>query len=153
MSAREDRLGQAIRLTQSGGQGNAAHRTGLLVVLPSGADQVTAHHSFDGQCTQAPDDHAAFLERCAFGRIGHGARQRIIGEMVRHDVPGACEPEIRDLREHAALAGNRVGHHDIEGTQAIGSDDQHVLLVDRVDVAHLALMDALQTGNVRFEHR
>jgi hypothetical protein len=73
--------------------------------------------------------------------------------MVRHDVPGACEPEIRDLREHAALAGNRVGQHHVEGAQAIGGDDQHVLLVDRVDVAHLALMDALQTGNVRFEHR
>ena len=51
--------------------------------------------------------------------------------------------KLRDLRQHATLAGNRVGHHHVEGAQAIGGDDQHVLLVDRVDVAHLALMDAL----------
>ena len=77
------------------------------------------------------------------------------GEVIRHDVAGAREPEVGNARQHAALARNRVGQHHVERAQAVGGDDQHVPVVarDRVDVAHLALVDAREAVQVRLVHR
>ncbi len=58
--------------------------------------------------------------------------------------PGSCEPEVRDAVEDAALARNRVRQDHIEGRQAVGGDDQQAVLVNGVDIAHLAAMDALK---------
>ena len=38
------------------------------------------------------------------------------------------EPKLRDLRQHHTLAGQTVLHHNIEGTDAIGGDDQQRLV-------------------------
>jgi hypothetical protein len=64
--------------------------------------------------------------------------------MVRHHVAELLEPEIRELREHAPLVGDRVGQHHVEGRQPVGDQDHHFVVADGVDVAHLALAKALE---------
>ena len=68
---REDGRGEFLCLTQAGRQRDAADLTRGLIVLPAGADEVTAHDRLDRQCLQTSRDHTAAHERCAFGRIGH----------------------------------------------------------------------------------
>ena len=68
-------------------------------------------------------------------------------EVIRHDVAGALEPEIRNPRQDFTLAGNRFRHDDIECRQAVRGDDQHVLRVDRETVAYLALVDQRELGD------
>jgi hypothetical protein len=79
----------------------------------------------------------------SLGRLagGHHAGRVDAGEVVGDDVPGALEPEIGHAGEHLALAGNRGGQHHVEGGQAIGGQEQHLAVVEGVDVAHLAALD------------
>ena len=150
--------GSAVRHAQPGGQLDAADLAGALVVLPAGADQVTAHDGFDRQRLQLADDDRAIGEAGAVAGVRHDLREvrvRRRGEVIRHDVARAREPEVGNARQNAALAGDRVGQHHVERAQAVGGDDQHVPVVarDRVDVAHLALVDAREAVQVRLVHR
>ena len=47
-----------------------------------------------------------------------------------------AHPELSDLVEDDALAGDRRWHDDIKCRDPIGGDDQHVLVIDVVDIAH-----------------
>ena len=58
---------------------------------------------------------------------------------------GAREPEIGNLREHPALVRDRIRQYDVKGRQPIGRHDEHVLIIDGIDVAHLATMDEGQS--------
>ncbi len=64
--------------------------------------------------------------------------------MIADDVRGLVEPEIGNLVQHAALARDRIGQHHVEGAQAVGRDDQQVIGVDRIDIAHLAAVEQRQ---------
>ena len=76
-----------------------------------------------------------------------------VGEMIGDHVPRLREPEQRDLREHLALERDGVRQHDVESRQAIGGDDQQMLGIHVVDIAHLALVNLLQTAQMRLEKR
>ena len=43
--------------------------------------------------------------------------------------PVRANQKFGDAGQHPALAGNRVGQHHVEGAQAVGGDDQQVLVV------------------------
>jgi hypothetical protein len=64
--------------------------------------------------------------------------------MIRHQVRGPAEPEVRDLAKHLALAGYRVRQHDVECAEAVRSNDQQFARGQSIDVAHLATMDQVQ---------
>jgi hypothetical protein len=141
---REDRRGQPVGEAQPGWQGNAAHLAGRLVVLPAGADQVAARHRLDRQRPQAPRHAAA---QPVDGRVHAGrehALQRAVEQVVGHQRACPPEPEQRSLGEYFTLARDRVGQHDIERRQAVGRDDQQGVLVDGVNVTHLAPVKQFQ---------
>ena len=75
---------------------------------------------------------------------GDDALRIVAGEVVRHDVAEAREPEQRHLRQHAALARDRLAHDDVERAQPVARDHQHAVAADRVVVAHLAARDQRQ---------
>src|SRR5262249_51212460 len=58
--------------------------------------------------------------------------------MVRADPPRAREPERSEAGEHATLVGNRGRQDDIEGGDAVGGDEEQVLVVERVQLPDLA---------------
>jgi hypothetical protein len=62
-----------------------------------------------------------------------------------------AEPEVGHRRQHRALAGNRIGQDHVEGRQAVGGDDQQLVVAHRVDVAHLAASKQRQALDGRFE--
>ncbi|MCY1236217.1 hypothetical protein D9M72_488630 [compost metagenome] len=139
----EDRLGQLLRVLQAGGQFDPAHLAGGLVILPAAAGEVAAHHGFDQDRLQALDHHGAALDLLHFLRRDHGFG-RDAGLVVRHDVREFAEPEVRHLVQHAALVGDRLAHDDVERRQAVGGDDQQLVIADGVVVAHLAVAQQRQ---------
>ncbi len=66
--------------------------------------------------------------------------------------PVCVEPEIRDAVEDAPLPGIGVRQDHVEGRQAIGGDDQQAVVVDGVDIANLAAVDAFKAGQPGFMH-
>ncbi len=150
---REYRVRQPVGHAQPGRQGDAAHLAGALVVFPARSDQVATDDGLDRQRLQSPHDHAAVGDGRALRRVGHYALERVGREMVRHDVAGAREPEVRNAGEHAAFSRDRVRQYHVEGAQPVGGDDQHVSVVDGIDVANLALVRTREAAQVRLVHR
>ena len=124
----EDRFGQLFGLAQAVGQGDAADLAGALVVLPAAADQVTAGDRFHRHRLESAGHHRALGVQRRIGPCRQHRRHVDTGEVVGHQVCGLAEPEIGDLAQHLALAGNRVGQHHIEGRQAVGGDHQQVAI-------------------------
>ena len=142
---REDWLRQPIGHAQARRQLDPADPPGALVVLPARADQVAAHHRLDRQRPQTLNDHRTAGEHGEFGRVMDPGRQFVVGEVIRHDVLRAREPEVRDLGQHAPLARDGVGQHDVKCGQPVGRDDQHVPGVELIEVAHLPAVDQAQS--------
>ena len=92
-------------------------------------------------------------ERTGELRIRHDGADVDAGQVVRHQVGHLREPEIGQGRQDFALARHRVGKNDVVGGQAVGRDDQQVVVVDAIDVANLATADQRQFGNGGFENR
>ena len=60
-------------------------------------------------------------------------------DQVARRHPGQLlHPEGGDGGEDPPLVGDGLGHHHVEGRHAVGRDEQQVLVVQLVDVAHLA---------------
>ncbi len=79
--------------------------------------------------------------------------QRIVraGEqMVRHERSKFLKPEMRDLREHLALARNAVGHDDVEGGNAVAGDEQEGV-AEVEDFADLAGADFFDAGQIELQ--
>ena len=75
----------------------------------------------------------------------------VMSQMVGDDVTGFVEPEIADLAQHLALAGDRVGQHHVERAEAVGGHDQQALVTEVEHVADLAAVTQVEAGQVRFE--
>jgi hypothetical protein len=58
--------------------------------------------------------------------------------MAAHHSLKLLEPESRHCREHAALVGNGLGHHDIERAQTVGSDHEQSVIARVVDIANFS---------------
>ena len=82
-------------------------------------------------------------------------RQRIVGagqQMIRRTSRGKfLEPEMRDLREHFALARNAVGHDDVEGGDAVAGDEQQAV-AEVEDFADLAALEFFDAGQIELEN-
>ena len=72
--------------------------------------------------------------------------------VMRHHAFELAEPPRADLRQHRALHRNGLGHHDVERADAVGGQQQHAVVADGIDIAHLAAADPWQ-GQVAGEHR
>jgi hypothetical protein len=75
------------------------------------------------------------------------------GQLVGNHMGQLAEPEIRHGGQHRALAGNRIGQDHVEGREAIGGDDQQLVLADGIDVAHLAAPQQRQAGDAGLEQQ
>src|SRR5262249_38423052 len=84
--------------------------------------------------------------------IRNDARELAAGEVVRYQMLRAREPEVGDAVEDSTLAGNGIRQHDIERRQPVGGDDQHRRIIERVDVAHLALVQTLESAQCGAVH-
>ena len=62
--------------------------------------------------------------------------------MVRHDVAGKIEPELRHLGKHGALLVYGVVKDHVEAADAVGRD-QDQIVSDVVDLADFAFFDGL----------
>ncbi len=79
----------------------------------------------------------------------HGA------QVMRHQaavLPQAIEPELRQLREHVAFAGDPFWQNHVKGRNSVACDQQQAV-TEVVHIPHLALPLPAKTGEVRFKHR
>jgi len=111
----EDRFGQLLGLAQAVRQLDAADLAGALVVLPATADQVTAGDRLHRDRLELAGDHRALGVQRRIDTLGQHTGDIDAGQVVGHQVRGLGEPEVRDLAEHFALAGDRIGQHHVEG--------------------------------------
>ena len=135
----EDGLFQLVGFLQTLGKLVTADGAVILVGFPAGAGNVAAHNAFHGQGTgPAHQDCAAFELVCPglqfLGEFVHIA----FNDVVRHDVLEHVHPEQCDLVQDNTLVGNGSGHHDVEGAHAVCGHNEQGLVVNGVDVAHLA---------------
>ena len=79
----------------------AADFTGRPVIRPTGAGEVSADHTLDGQHVEPP----------AFHRAAVGPEHE---QMVRTDRLRPREPERGETSEHAPLVRDRRRMHDVE---------------------------------------
>ena len=79
-------------------------------------------------------------------RIGVGA-----DHVMRHHAFELIEPPGADLGEHRALHRDGLGHHHIEGADAVGRQQQHAVVADRVDIG--TLPRPILGGAGRWRHR
>ena len=61
--------------------------------------------------------------------------------MVGRHVGEVLEPEDAHGREHPALVGHRLGHHDVEGREPVRRHHEQPAVAGVVEVAHLARVD------------
>src|SRR3974390_3246828 len=144
----KDRFGQLVGFAKTSGKLDAADCAVRLIFLPSGAGEIAARDAFDGKRMRFANDHGASREFVQMlveggGKFGGGE------DVVRHDVAKKIEPEERELREDAALVGDGSGHDDIEGGEAIGSDEEEAV-AEIVNVAHFAASGRRYARKIRF---
>ena len=74
-------------------------------------------------------------------------------EGVGDDLGGALEPELRGASEHRALPRDAVRHDHVEGRNAVGGDEQQAVVVECIDIAHLAAVQPLEVERRLHHHR
>jgi len=89
-------------------------------------------------------DDCTTFDEASFGRVRQDVFQTQVGEMIADDPAHACEPEVRQCSQHDTLARDRIGQDDVERGQAIGRDNQEMVVAYRVDVADLAALHERQ---------
>ena len=75
--------------------------------------------------------------------VGDVGREQVVGREVAQEV----EPEQRNLREDDAFAGDRRAEDAVEGGDAVGGDEQDLVVADGVNVANLTAGDEREVGD------
>ena len=144
----EDRRLQFCAFDQTCRQLLARQRALRGILLPCRAGEITADHTFDGKHRSAPAQHrptgdlgAMFPQRRDFLNdfVGVGA-----DHVMRHHAFEPPKPPRADLRQHRALHWDGFRHHHVERADAVGGQQQHAIIADRIDIAHLAAPDPWQ---------
>ena len=131
----DDGDGELLVLLHAFGKGDATERAGAVLVLAPGATGKVA-----------ADNHL-YAEALAFQTDGYHRVGR--GEFpVGDDVGRVVEELGGNLVEHLSLEGDALGQDDVEGRDAVGSDHDHQVVVDVIDVADFAVIDAFLSGEV-----
>jgi hypothetical protein len=122
------------------------------VVGQSGAGQVAARHALHRHHVEPAAEHRPaaqlLLVRVQDGRhLAHARRDQVAG----HQVGQLLEPPHRQPGEHRALVRDGGRQHHVVRRQPVAGDQQQVLVVDGVELAHLAAGDQRQrqVGHVR----
>jgi len=68
--------------------------------------------------------------------------------VVGDDLGEIIEPEHRNLAEDASLVGDAGGQNVVEGRDAVGGDEQQLLVAYRVNITHLTAGVKLEIGKV-----
>ena len=58
--------------------------------------------------------------------------------MIADDTRRFCEPEIRYCGQQFTLSWNNLLKHNIKGRKPVGGDDEHVFVIDGINVAYFA---------------
>ena len=116
----------------------------LPVLRPTGTGQIAPDDALHRQGFTLAHQHGAAFEQvfkrpAGRGKLLHLEAHQVVGGQVRQ-VP---EPEGGQLGEDTALVGDGLGHHHVEGGDAVrGHQEQFVPQV--VNVPHLALVPGTQ---------
>ena len=73
-------------------------------------------------------------------------------QMIGLEGTGLAEPEIGNLREDLAFAGNAVGHDAVKGGNAVGGDKEEAV----AQIEHLADLAAFKfadAGQIKLQKR
>ena len=150
----EQRLREFVGFPQPCGERLRAHGALLLVFFPRRPGQVTAHDTFHGQWLGFLHDHAATGQDIHVGPARFGEFLGVHGpQVMRHQaavLPQAIEPELRQLREHVAFAGDSLRQDHVKGRNTVACDQQQTV-TQVVHVPHLALALRAKT-EVRFKN-
>ena len=152
----EDRRLELVALDQTCGEFLAGERAASRIFLPCRARDVAADHAFDRKHVGALAQHRAAKDVGAIVLQRRHVADDLVGvgrdHVMRHHAFELPEPVGADLGQHCALHRNGLGHHHIEGADAVGGEQEHAVLADGIDVAHLAAPDLWQ-GQVAGAHR
>src|SRR4029079_8518396 len=134
----EDRVGKLLRLDERLRQLLARDRPGRLVLGPRGAGDVPASHALDVDAIAVLHEHGAAGERTRLLESFRKAADVGRDEVVRHDLLGLAEPEVRKLCPHAALVGYRRREDGVVRREPVARDDDELVAARFVNVAHLS---------------
>ena len=97
-----DRLRQLVGLYQSFWQLNAAYGAVLLIACPAASCNISAHDALDRKHLKLPAHHAVSLKTFLPEKFRHIFYVHG-NHVVRHDIFGVIEPELRHLGKNCAL--------------------------------------------------
>ena len=131
------------------------HRAVRDILVVGLAGETASHDALEVQHRRASDHHRAPVK---FGLVEESQDRSVdhsriaTHQRARHVGGDLVDPEIGQPREHAALLGDRLVHHDVKGTQTIRGDHQHQLVVDLEEVANLARVQVVQVRQAHELH-
>ena len=135
----EDRLRKRIGFFQSRRKLDAGNFAGSFVFLPGRTRDVSAYHALHRKHVGALHQHGTSTQLVGV----FSDRRRILihisrNQMVRNDVGEVIEPEQGDLAQDVSLVRDSRGQNVIEGGNAVGGNEEQLLVAYAVDVPHLA---------------
>ena len=72
-------------------------------------------------------------------------------QVVGDDVLQEIEPEQGELGQHAALLRDAGGQHIVEGGDAVGGDEEQMIVTDQIKVADFPAGEKLQAGKISMQ--
>ena len=132
----KNRFGKWIAFTEASRKFESAHGLTGLIFLPARPREISAHHALDRKDASLRDDHAATIE---FFKIGLRRKRHIAGmhaeQVVRHAE--VAKPKPTELCEDSPLIRDATRQNPVEGTDAVGRDEEQSI-AKFIDIAHLA---------------
>ena len=146
---REDRLGKSFGFFQSRWQRDTADFAGSFVFLPGRAGDVSAHHALDREHLGAAYQHRASAKLVSILANLAGVFLDIGGDhVVLHDIGKIVEPEQRNLIEDSPLVWDARRQNVIESGDAVGGNEEQLLVAHGVDVTDLAAGMKVEFGKI-----
>ena len=133
----EDRLVELLGHLQPGRELDTGNRPISQVFLPAAAGQIAAGHAFDHDRLQFHRHDGTAADLVSFFRSDNG--QRIdAGQMIRQHALQLFKPEVRELGQYLSLVRNRNRQDEIERGNAVGCNDEQLVVANRIAVPNLA---------------
>jgi len=95
------------------------------------------HDRLDGQGPELFDNHCPVLQG-AGDRVRQECIEWQVADVIGYVLRGPFKPEIRHSGQNLTFTRNGVGKHHVKGRQAIGGDDQQMVLSSLVDIANFS---------------
>ena len=125
----DDRLGEALVLAHTVGQTHSAYLANtFLIVAPCAAGEYAADNHLDPEA----------LALQTYRHHGVGCGKLPVGADVGSGIKEAC----CNLVEHLSLEGYSLRQHHVESRYSVGCNHYEQVVVDVVNIAHLAVINA-----------